>query len=69
MDHHFQIGDRLWLHISKYRLQGEGRKLKPIKYVTFTMLDQVGNDAFQVPFVDEFAPEYLNELQEVVILD
>ena len=33
------------------------------------MLDQVGNDAFQVPFVDEFAPEYLNELQEVVILD
>ena len=69
MDHHFQIGDRLWLHISKYRLQREGRKLKPIKYVTFTMLDQVGNDAFQVPFVDEFAPEYLNELQEVVILD
>ena len=69
MDHHFQIGDRVWLHISKYRLQGEGRKLKPIKYVTFTMLDQVGNDAFQVPFVDEFAPEYLNELQEVVILD
>ena len=69
MDHHFQIGDRLWLHISKYRLQGEGRKLKPIKYVTFTMLDQVGNDAFQVPFVDEFAPEYLNELQEVVMLD
>jgi len=69
VDHHFQIGDRLWLHISKYRLQGEGRKLKPIKYVTFTMLDQVGNDAFQVPFVDEFSPEYLNELQEVVILD
>jgi len=69
VDHHFQIGDRLWLHISKYRFHGEGRKLKPIKYVTFTMLDQVGNDAFQVPFVDEFAPEYLNELQEVVILD
>ena len=69
MDHHFQIGDHLWLHIRKYRLQREGRKLKPIKYVTFTMLDQVGNDAFQVPFVDEFAPEYLNELQEVVILD
>ena len=43
--------------------------MKPIKYVTFTMLDQVGNDAFQVPFVDEFAREYLNELQEVVILD
>ena len=94
---------QVWLHISKDRLQGEGRKLKPIRYGPFTILDQVGNNALwldfppymqmysvvnvenlklyeppmiidqdvqvQVPSVDEFAPEYLNELQEDVILD
>ena len=103
MDHHFQFGDQFLLHISKDRLQGEGRKLKPIRYGHFTILDQVGNNDFQlefppymqiysignveklklyeppmivdqdvqvhVPYVDEFSLEYLNELQEDVILD
>jgi hypothetical protein len=103
IDHHFQICDQVWLHISKDRLQGEGRKLKPIRYGPFTILDKVGNNVFrlelpsymqmysvdnvenlklyeppmiidqdvqvQVPYVDEFAPKYLNELQEDVILD
>jgi hypothetical protein len=48
IDHHFQIGDQVWLHINKDRLQGEGRKLKPIRYGPFTILDKVGNDAFQL---------------------
>ena len=46
MDHHFQVGDQVWIHIRKCRLQGEGRKLKPIRYGPFTILDQVGNNAF-----------------------
>ena len=45
MDHHFQVGDQVWLHISKDQLQGEGRKLKPIRYGPFTILYQVGNNA------------------------
>jgi hypothetical protein len=48
IDHHFQIGDQVWLHISKDRLQGEGRKLKPIRYGPFTILDKVGNNAFRL---------------------
>ena len=52
MDHHFQICDRVWIHIRKDRLQGEGRKLKPISYGPFTSLDKVDNndlfDAFHV---------------------
>ena len=101
VDHHFQVGDQVWLHISKDQLQGEGRKLKPIRYDPFTVLDQVGNNDFrldlppymkmysifnvenlklyeppmivdqdvqvQVPSINEFALEYLNELQEDVI--
>ena len=30
VDHQFQVGDQVWLHISKERMKGEGKKLKPI---------------------------------------
>jgi hypothetical protein len=30
VDHSFQVGDEVWLYISKERLKGEGKKLKPI---------------------------------------
>ena len=97
VDHHFQIGDKVWLTINKDRLKGEGKKLKLIRYGPFTILDKIGINAFrlnlppymqiylvvnvenlklyeppmivdedenvQVPSVDDFAPEYLNELQ------
>ena len=46
----FNIGDQAWLHISKDQLQGEGRKLKPIRYGPFTILDKVGNNAFWLEF-------------------
>ena len=32
------------------RLQGEGKKLKPIRYGPFTILDKVGNNAFRLEF-------------------
>ena len=48
--HHFHISDRAWLHISKDRLQGEGRKLKTIRYGPFTILDKVGNNDFRLEF-------------------
>jgi hypothetical protein len=103
VDHHFQIGDKVWFAISKDRLKGEDKNLKPIRYGPFTILDKISTDAFyldlppymqiysivnvenlklyeppmivdedenvQVPSVDDFAPEYLNELQQDVILD
>jgi hypothetical protein len=103
VDHQFQVGDRVWLHISKERLKGEGKKLKPIHYGPFTILEKSGTNAFHldlppymqiysvvnvenlklfeppmimdqdeevsIPSVDEFAPEYLDELQEDIILD
>ena len=30
VDHQFQVGDQVWLHINKERLKDEGKKLKPI---------------------------------------
>ena len=48
VDHKFQEGDEVWLHISKERMQGEGKNLKPIRYGLFKIIKQVGNNAFQL---------------------
>ena len=84
-------------------MKGEGKKLKPIRYGPFTILEKIGTNAFrldlppymqiysvvnvenlklyeppmimdereniQVPSIDEFSPEYLDELKEDIILD
>jgi hypothetical protein len=84
-------------------LKGEGKKLKPIRYGPFTILEKIGTNAFHldlppymqiysvvnvdnlkhfespmimdqdeevsIPSVDEFAPDYLDELKEDIILD
>ena len=36
------------MHISKERIQGEGKNLKPIFYGPFKIIKQVGNNAFQL---------------------
>jgi hypothetical protein len=46
VDHSFQVGDEVWIYISKVRLKGEGKKLKPIRYGTFKILEKIGNNAF-----------------------
>ena len=48
IDHQFQVGDRVWLHISKERIQGEGMKLKPIRYGPFEILEKIGTNAFRL---------------------
>jgi hypothetical protein len=46
VDHQFQVGDRVWLHINKEWLKGEGKKLKPIRYGPFTILEKSGTNDF-----------------------
>ena len=48
MEHSFQVGDDVWMYISKYRMQGEGKKLKPIKYGPFRILEKIGENAFRL---------------------
>jgi hypothetical protein len=103
VDHQFQVGYWVWLHIGKEILKGEGKKIKPIRYGPFTILEKSGtsyfhldilpymqiyslvnieklklfeppmimdqNEEVSIPSIDEFAPKYLDELQEYVILD
>ena len=48
VDHKFQEGVEVWLHINKERMQEEGKKLKPILYGPFKIIKKVGNNAFQL---------------------
>jgi hypothetical protein len=48
VDHSFQFGDEVWLYIIKERLKGEGKKLKPIRYGPFKIIDKIGNNAFRL---------------------
>jgi hypothetical protein len=41
VDHHFQVGDQVWLHNNNERLKGEGKKLNPIHYEPFTIFRNV----------------------------
>ena len=84
-------------------MQGEGKKLKPIRYGPFKILEKIGTNAFkldlppymkiyfvinvdnlrlfkppsiddegenfQLPSIDDFSPEYLDEIQQDLILD
>ena len=46
MEHRFQVSDQVWLYISKDRKQGEGKKLKPVRYGPFKILEKIGENAF-----------------------
>ena len=48
VDHQFQVGDQVWLHINKERLKGDGKKLKLIRYGPFTILEKSDTDAFHL---------------------
>jgi hypothetical protein len=48
VDHQFKVGDQFWYYISKERMQGEGKKIKPIHYGPFKILDKIGTNAFRL---------------------
>ena len=58
VDHSFQVGVEDCLYISKERLKGEGKKLKPIRYGPFEILEKIGNNAFHLnlpPYMQMYA--------------
>ena len=38
IEHNFQVGDQVWLYITKEKMHCEGEKLKPIRYGPFKIL-------------------------------
>jgi hypothetical protein len=47
-DHKFFVGDKVWIYICKERLQGETKKIKPIRYGTFDIIEQVNENTFRM---------------------
>jgi len=43
----FQVGDKVWFHIRKDRMRGEANKLRHIRYGPFTILANIGDNAFR----------------------
>jgi hypothetical protein len=54
VDHQFQVGDQVWIHINKEILKGEGKKIKPIHYRPFSILEKSGTNAFHL-----YIPPYM----------
>jgi len=54
-DHKFHVADHVWLYLSKERLQGPIKKLKPIRYGSFEIMEQVSENAFRLNLL-----EYMN---------
>jgi len=38
----------VWLHISKEKMKGEGKKVQPILYGPFTILKKIGDNDFHL---------------------
>ena len=53
-EHHFQVGDQVWLYISKDKLKWEGKKLNLIRYGPLKFVQKIGNNAFQL-----YLPPYM----------
>ena len=49
------MGDHVWLHLSKESLQGPAKKLKPIGYRKFEIVEQVSQNDFRLDLL-----EYMN---------
>ena len=63
IEHSFQVVDQVWLYISKDRMQGEGKKLKPIRYGPFKILEKIGENDFRLDL-----PSYMH-IYSVVDVD
>ena len=54
MQHNFQVGDKVWLHLRKERLARPHRKLRLLRYGPYTITKGIGDNAFELsipPFV------------------
>jgi hypothetical protein len=48
VDHQFEVGDQVWLHIKKDIMNDEGKKLSSIQYVSFKILENIGTNSFHL---------------------
>ncbi|KAM1724678.1 hypothetical protein ACFX11_023101 [Malus domestica] len=70
LQHDFNESDMVWLKLSKERPHGAGKKLKPIRYGPFKILEKIGDNAFRLElplYMQMYSVtnvEYLNPLAD-----
>ena len=65
MQHNFQVGDKVWLHLQE-RLAGPHRKLCLLRYGTYTITKAIGDNAFELsipPFLGLYPVFNVDSLQ------
>ena len=81
-NHKFGVGDKVWIYLNKERLQWETKKLKPLRYGPFEIIEQVNENAFRlnlppymqissvvnVEYLKLFEPSMLDEEEEHQVL-
>ena len=49
IQHHLQVGDKVWLHLDKQRFKTQSHhKLKSLRYGPYTILEAIGPNAFRL---------------------
>ena len=48
MQHNFQVGDKVWLHLQKERLAGPHCKIRPLRYGPYNITKAIGDNAFEL---------------------
>ena len=48
MQHNFQVGNKVWLHLQKERLAGPHRKLLPLWYGPYSITKAIGDNSFKL---------------------
>ena len=48
MQHNFQVGDKVWLHLQKERLARPHRKLRPLRYGPYNITKAVKDNSFEL---------------------
>ena len=48
MQHNFQVGDKVWLHLQKERLDGPHRKILLLRYGPYTITKAIKDNSFKV---------------------
>ena len=69
VDHKFQVGDEVSLYINKEILQGEHKKLNPIHYGPFKILENIGNNAFKLDLPPYMQIYYVTNIKNLRLFE
>ena len=65
VDKKLYVGDEVRLYIEKQILQEEGKKLKPIHYGQFKILENIGTNAFKLDFSPCMQIYFVNNVENL----